>query len=327
FRTKGRRNRVNHAVAVTVTPGKLIGFEAVAKNEKDATKALDALQSISFFDAAFAAWQTVSSAETPDQMISTGKLFLERFPTNDIASYVHKRMAFAYQQLNDFENLVTHGDKTLELLPNDPDIRPMMALAFAERGDNNRAIDLAQQGIEVIKAMEKPAEMSVSEWLIRSERSMSDSNYAQGLAYLKKSSGMAGGGEAMMKRAVQYLSESTDSDPEFDAAYFRLGYAHTRLNEAELAVDSYARAVASDGIASALAREQLATILEFLKRDPLTIDQLVQEQRDYIDQKIAEREALAQQMEAEEELRLQQEMQQQEMDLQQQEGQPKKSLY
>ena len=80
FRTKGRRNRVNHVVAVTVTPGKLIGFEAVAKNEKDATKAIDALQTISFFDAAFAAWQTVSSAATPAPDDLHGRTVSGTFP-------------------------------------------------------------------------------------------------------------------------------------------------------------------------------------------------------------------------------------------------------
>jgi tetratricopeptide (TPR) repeat protein len=321
FRTQGRRNRVNHAAVVTVTPGKLIGFEVVAKGEKDVDTVLKALQSISFFDAEFAAWQTVSEVNVPVEVIKSGTIFLERFPTSDIAPYVHKRMAFSYQQLNDYESLVLHGEKTIELLSLDPDIRPMMALAFAERGENNRAIDLAQQGLELLNTMEKPAEVPISQWIMRKERAISDSNYAQGLAYLKKSSGMAGGGEAMMKRAVQYLSEATESDPEFDAAYFRLGYTYTRLNEAEMAIESYARAVAADGIASDMAREQLGTILGFLKRDPATLDQLVQEQRAYIDQKVAENEAQAQQMEAEEELRMQQEIQRQEIELQQQEGQ------
>ncbi|MCH8819396.1 MAG: hypothetical protein IIB03_03635, partial [Acidobacteria bacterium] len=102
-------------------------------------------------------------------------------------------------------------------------------------------------------------------------------------------------------------------------AYFRLGFAYTRLNEAELAIESYARAVAADGIASDLAREQLVNILGFLKRDASTADQIVQEQQDYIDQKIAEREAQAQQIGTEEELRMQQEMQRQEMEMQRQE--------
>lgn len=327
FRTRGRRNRVHHAAVVTVTPGKLIGFEAIAKNEKGVDLALDALRSISFFDAAFAAWQAIAGTNQPEKVIELGTTFMDRFPASEIAPYVHKRMAFSYQQLNDYDNLVFHGEKTIELLSGDPDIRPMLALAFAERGENNRAIDLAQQGLEVLEAMEKPTDVSVSQWFLRKDRARADSNYAQGLAYLKKSSGMVGGGEAMMKRAVGYLGEATESDPEFDAAYFRLGFAYTRLNEAELAIESYARAVAADGIASDLAREQLVNILGFLKRDASTADQIVQEQRDYIDQKIAEREAQAQQIGTEEELRMQQEIQRQEMELQQQEGQQQQSPY
>jgi hypothetical protein len=321
FRTRGRRNRVHHTAVVTVVPGKLIGFEAMAKDDDDVDEALKTLTSISFFDAEFAAWQTVAGTNDPAEVIRSGTMFLERFSTSDIAGYVHKRLAFSYQQTNDYDNLVLHGERTIELLSSDPDIRPMMALAFAERGDNNKAIDLAQQGLELLQTMEKPADIPVAQWILRRDRAMSDSNYAQGLAYLKKSSGMAGGGETMLKRATEYLTEAAESDPDFDAAYFRLGYAYTRLNEAEMAAESYARAVAADGIASDLAREQLVRLFEFLKKDVATIDQLILEQREYIDQRIAEREAQAQQVEAEEELRMQQEMQQQEMELQQQEGQ------
>ena len=161
FRTRGRRNRVHHAAVVTVTPGKLIGFEAMAKDEKDVDQALNALLSISFFDAEFAAWQIVAGTNEPAEVIKSGTTFLERFPTSDIAPYVHKRMAFSYQQLNDYDNLVLHGEKTIELLSDDLDIRPMMALAFAERGDNNRAIDLAQQGLELLGTMEKPADIPI----------------------------------------------------------------------------------------------------------------------------------------------------------------------
>jgi len=321
FRTQGRRNRVHHSAVVTVTIGKLIGFEAVAKDEKDLDQALNALSSISFFDAAFAAWQTVAGTNEPAQVVAAGTSFLERFPTSDIVPYVHKRMAFSYQQLNDYDKLVLHGEKTVELLSDDPDIRPMLALAFAERGNNNRAIDLAQEGLELLGTLSRPADIPVSQWILRQDRAASDSNYAQGLAYLKKSSGMAGGGETMLKRAAEYLAEALEADPEYGAAYFRLGYAYTRLNEAELAIESYARAVATDGIASALARDGLVSILEFLKRDTATVDQLILEQRDYIDQRLAEREAQAQQRETEEELMIQQEMQRQEMELQQQEGQ------
>ena len=325
FRTRGRRNRVHHSAVVTVTIGKLIGFEAVAKDEKDVDLALNALGSISFFDAAFAAWQDVVGTNDPAQIVASGASFLERFPISDLVPYVHKRMAFSYQQLNDYDSLVVHGEKTIELLSDDPDIRPMMALAFAERGENNRAIDLAQEGLEILRTLEKPAEIPVNQWILRQDRAVSDSNYAQGLAYLKKSSEMAGGGETMLKRAAEYLGEAIDSDPEYGAAYFRLGYAYTRLNEAEMAIDNYARAVATDGIASALAHEQLVIILDFLKKDTTTADQLILEQRDYIDQKVAEREARAQQMEAEEELGMQEEMQRQEMELQQQEGQQQQS--
>ncbi|MEE2822868.1 MAG: tetratricopeptide repeat protein [Acidobacteriota bacterium] len=316
FRTKGRRNRVHHTTVVTVTPGKLIGFEAIAKREKDADQALNSLQSIKLFDAEFTAWQAHVGIGDPEGIVKSGAVFLERFPAGNITPYVHKRMAFSYQALNDYDNLVIHGERTIELLPEDLDTRSMLALALAERGDNNRAIDLAQQGLALVDSMEKPADVPLNQWLVRKARATSDANYAQGLAYLKKSS--AGGGEIMLKRAIEYLGEAVESDPESDKAYFRLGYAYTRLNDAEQAIVSYTQAVAADGVAKDIARDQLEGIMDFLKRDVSTIDALVQEQRVIIEQKIEAIKTRNQQQVEAEEARIQLEMEQQEMELQQQ---------
>ena len=122
----------------------------------------------------------------------------------------------------------------------------------------------------------------------------------------------------MLKRAIEYLGEAVESDPESDKAYFRLGYAHTRLNDAEQAIVSYTQAVAADGVAKDIARDQLEGILNFLKRDVSTVDALVQEQRVIIEQKIEAIKTRNQQQVEAEEARIQLEMEQQEMELQQQ---------
>jgi len=319
FRSRERRDRIYQTVVVTTINGKIIGFGVRGKSEDDIDEVLESIESIKFFDAEFDAYDAVVQSTQSEEVIQLGKKFLDLFPESDLATFVHKRLAISYQQLNDYEKLVFHGEKTIELRPEDPDIRPTLAMAFAEQGENNKAIDYAVEGLRILEAIEKPADTPIRRWVVLRERGMADANYAQGLAYLKKSLNMVGDNAVILNRSVEYLEKAIEADPRFDAAYFRLGYTHTRLNNADQAIESYARAAALDGIAAQLALEQLQTLYNFLKKDPAGIPQFTQEQLAYIDGKAAEKEAQIQQLEEEERMKLQQQL---ELQLQPQQPQP-----
>jgi tetratricopeptide (TPR) repeat protein len=319
FRSRERSNRIYQTMVAITFNGTIIGFGARGKSENDIDEALDSIESINFFDAEFNAYDAVVQATQPEEVIRLGKKFLDLFPESDLASFIHKRLAISYQQLNDYENLVIQGEKTLELNPDDPDIRPTLAMAFAEHNENNKAIDYAVEGLRILETIEKPADAPIRRWMVLRARGVADANYAQGLAYLKKSLGMVGDSTVILNRSVGYLEKAIEADPRFDAAYFRLGYTYTRLNDAEEAIESYARAVALDGIAAQLALEQLQTLYNFLKRDPAGIPQYTQEQLAYIDGKSAEKEAQIQLLEEEERMKLQQQL---DLQLQPQQPQP-----
>jgi len=319
FRSRQRSNRTYQSLVVTTLNRKVIGFGVRGKSEDDIDEVLESVESVKFFDAEFNAYDAVVRSAQAEEVIQLGTKFLDLFPESDLASFVHKRMALSYQQLNDYENLVFHGNKTIELRPDDPDIRPSLAMAFAENNENNKAIDYAVEGLRILEAIDKPADTPVRQWIMFRDRAVADANYAQGLAYLKKSLGMTGDSTVILNRSVEYLEKAIEADPQFDAAYFRLGYTYTRLNEADKAIESYARTVAIDGIAAQLAGQQLQVLYDFLKKDPAGIPQFTQEQLAYVDGKVADKEAQIQQLEEEERLRLQQQLDQQ---LQPQQPQP-----
>ena len=317
FRSRERRDRIYQTVVVTTFERKIIGFGVRGTSEDDIDEALESIDSIKFFDAVFNAYDAVVQSTQPEEVIQLGKKFLDLFPENDLASPIHKRLAISYQQLNDYDNLVFHGEKTIELNPEDPDIRPTLAMAFAEKGENNKAIDYAVEALRILETIEKPADTPIRRWIVLRDRGVADAYYAQGLAYLKKSLGTMGDSTVILNRSVGYLEKAIEADPRFDAAYFRLGYTYTRLNDADKAIESYAQAAALDGIAAQLAIEQLETLYSFLKKDPAGIPQYTQEQLAYIDGKSAEKEAQIQLLEEEERMKLQQEL-----DLQLQPQQP-----
>jgi len=317
FRSRERRDRIYQSLVVTRFDRSIIGFGVRGMSEDDIDEALESIDSIKFFDAVFMAYDAVIQSTQPEEVIQLGKKFLALFPENDLASSIHKRLAISYQQLNDYDNLVLHGEKTIELNPEDPDIRPTLAMAFAEQGENNKAIDYAVEALRILETIEKPADVPIRRWIVLRDRGVADAYYAQGLAYLKKSLGTMGDSTVILNRSVGYLEKAIEADPRFDSAYFRLGYTHTRLNDADKAIESYAQAAALDGIAAQLAIEQLETLYSFLKKDPAGIPQYTQEQLAYIDGKSAEKEAQIQLLEEEERMKLQQQL-----DLQLQPQQP-----
>ena len=319
FRSRERRDRIYQSLVVTRFDRSIIGFGVRGMSEDDIDEALESIDSIKFFDAVFMAYDAVIQSTQPEEVIQLGKKFLALFPENDLASSIHKRLAISYQQLNDYDNLVLHGEKTIELNPEDPDIRPTLAMAFAEQGENNKAIDYAVEALRILETIEKPADVPIRRWIVLRDRGVADAYYAQGLAYLKKSLGTMGDSTVILNRSVGYLEKAIEADPRFDSAYFRLGYTHTRLNDADKAIESYAQAAALDGIAAQLAIEQLETLYSFLKKDPAGIRQYTQEQLAYIDGKSAEKEAQIQLLEEEERMKLQQQL---DLQLQPQQPQP-----
>ena len=327
FRSRQRRNRIYQTLVVTAINRKIIGFGVRGHSEDDIDEVLESIESIKFFDAEFNAYDAVVQSTQPEEVVRLGKEFLDLFPESDLASFVHKRMALSYQQLNDYDNLVFHGEKTIELRPEDPDIRPTLAMAFAEQGENNRAIDYAVEGLRILETIEKPADISIRRWVAFRDRAVADANYAQGLAFLKKSLGTGGDSTVILNRSIEHFEKAVEADPKFDSAYFRLGYSYTRLNDGDKAIESYAQAAALDGIASQLALEQLQTLYEFLKKDPAGIPQYTQEQLAHIDGKVAEKEAQIQQLEEEERMKLQKQLEPQLQPQQPQPQEPQQQQY
>ncbi|MFQ5930277.1 MAG: hypothetical protein ACE5MK_11310 [Acidobacteriota bacterium] len=248
------------------------------------------------------AWNAVLGALSPQEKIQLGKNFLELYPESGLTSYVHKEMALSYFQTNDNENFINHAEEALQELPTDPAILPTLARAYAERGDNNKAIEKAQKGMEVFQTLEKPMGAPLGQWRFQIDRAKADLNYAEGLALLRKALEMVGDSTALLKRSVDRFQVAADLDPSFDAAYFRLGFAYAKLNDADKAIENYARTAALDSLASGMAREQLQRIYTLLQKDTLGIEQVIEEQREYVQKKIAENEAQIEELDNQEQI-------------------------
>jgi len=105
FRSRQRRDRIYQTLVVIAINRKIIGFGVRGKSEDDIDEVLESIKSINFFDAEFNAYDAVVQSTQPEEVMQLGKKFLDLFPESDLASFVHKRLAISYQQLNDYDKL------------------------------------------------------------------------------------------------------------------------------------------------------------------------------------------------------------------------------
>jgi tetratricopeptide (TPR) repeat protein len=252
--------------------------------------------------AEFDAYNAATQATLAEEKIQLARAFLEQFPESGLAPHAHKLVAFAYMEVNDFDQFVDHSQEALSELPGDPDIIPHLARVYAEQGNTVKAIQLAKQGQEIWETIEKPEGLPSDKWSAKKDEALADLHYSHGLALLRKVSGMIGDKSTVLKRAAQHLEASAGFDPSFDRAYLRLGSAHTMLNDGEKAILNFARAASLGREAAQAATERLKKVYEFVHKGTDGLEELIQREREFIQKRVAEKEAELERLRQEEEV-------------------------
>ena len=131
-------------------------------------------------------------------------------------------------------------------------------------------IEQARQAVEVLPTLEKPEGASAEQWVQQRMQLQADASYAIGRTYLNKftSANAPSADETVspdLQNAIASFEEAITFDPRHDYAYFRLGFAQTNANNAEGAINAYAAAVATGGVAAGPAQERLQQVHEFVQ--------------------------------------------------------------
>lgn len=117
-----------------------------------------------------AAYKTFHEANSNDakDVVSKGEAFLTKYPSSRYDGLVYSRLTTAYMQLGMEDKMFAAGQKALELVPDNVDVLPVMAMTTSRR-INTGEIDAeqklrmtetyARQGIQLLNAAQKPADM------------------------------------------------------------------------------------------------------------------------------------------------------------------------
>ncbi|MBI2821569.1 MAG: hypothetical protein HYX74_05040 [Acidobacteria bacterium] len=233
------------------------------------------------------AYIAMTQAQDPRQQVELCEKYLNDFPDSGLTSYVHQIAATAYQQLNNFDKLVEHGEATLKELPESPVVLTMLVNAYAERGKPDLALERADQAVSVISNLQVPAQTDPAQFAREKQNLLATVYSSKGLAHLVKAQEARDAAAAEAKQqppgeggiasedakkqeahpdlqmAISNLNKALELNPKDNVVYFRLGIAHTLKNDVENAKSSYAKAIAlgENETVVQMARDELKAIL------------------------------------------------------------------
>ena len=209
------------------------------------------------------AWQLVVQGATSAQKADLAKGFLETYPTSGLSANAHYFIAQNYYETGDTENFILHAEKSLEELPNSVTFLTQLGFFYAERGESEKAMERAEQALELLDNLPRPVEVPVQDFVVQSRLLRADAKYALGRSHLNQiaSDSEDRSSDPHLMKAMVNLKESLRMDPKHDYASFRLGFAFRNMNNAEGAMKAYARAAVLGGVAAQPARTELEDIL------------------------------------------------------------------
>jgi len=243
------------------------------------------------------AWVAIEQATDMQQKGKLAEDFLTKYPESGLTPFAHQLLALSYQIQNNFEKFSFHGEKALEELPRNPLLLSSLAAAYAQKGQADKALDRAQRSLQAMEGMPRPAQLGEGEWMLQKDQLAADSYYATGVAHLTKyqqAPAPKGQPDPNLAKSGEALTKAVELDPSHDRAYYHLGFVFGKQENGDKAIESYARAVALEGIAQNLAREQLQRLYQFIHKNTDGLEQAIAREREYVQKQIASKQAKAQ---------------------------------
>jgi tetratricopeptide (TPR) repeat protein len=170
---------------------------------------------------------TIQNAPTADERIAAAQKLLTEFKDTEFGEFANYSLMLAYQQKNDFENMLLYGERTLSI--NSANTGALLSLASAipmrtrefdlDRDEKlAKAEDFAKQALVLIPNMAKPnPDLPDEQWLLIKKDFMGTAYESLGLVSLKRES--FDSAEEHFRKALEVSAEQTAS------GFFYLGQA------------------------------------------------------------------------------------------------------
>jgi hypothetical protein len=113
--------------------------------------------------------------------------FLKKYPSSKRTPVLHYGAFTLYQQLNNYDKLVEHGEKYLQTSPSNVIVISTLALIYASHGDSDKAAERATKAITLLDNLSKPASgTDEAQWNAQRNKLLAMSYASLGLASYSK---------------------------------------------------------------------------------------------------------------------------------------------
>ena len=247
-----------------------------------------------------AAFNAMRAETDQDLKISKATEFLQTFPDSGLTPMVHAELAGIYLQRVDVDNFLKHGEEALKEIPNNANLLATMSFYYAEGRQPFKAAESATKALAILGTIEKPLQLTASEWATQKFLLSSESHYALGRVELGRAqrSNSSGPENLTLQEALKHFQQALEANPTHEFAAYRLAETYERQADIENSVKMYARTTAIAGSIAAHAQERLDQL--YKEQQGLTpMEEVLAEQKQAIEKAEQERQQLLAQIEAE----------------------------
>jgi tetratricopeptide (TPR) repeat protein len=138
----------------------------------------------------------IQEAQDPNVRIAASEKLLTDFADTEFKEFANYMMMLSHQQLNDYENMLLFGERTLEINPDNVGVLLQLSLAIPTRTrefdlDKDeklaKAEDFARRATTLVPNLPKPSpDVPDEEWLMTKKDFMAQANEALGVVALRQ---------------------------------------------------------------------------------------------------------------------------------------------
>lgn len=196
----------------------------------------------------------VQNSQDPNVRIAAAQKLLKDFKDTEFKEFANYMMMLSYQQLNDFENMLIFGERTLEHNPDNVGVLIQLSSAIPLRTREfdldkeeklSKADDFAKRAMTLIPNMQKnDPNMTDDQWLLVKKDFMSQANEALGITALKREN---------TDEAVDYLMKAINlAGQQSGQTFYFLADAYQKQGKKTEAMNAAEKAAAAGDFSAEL---------------------------------------------------------------------------
>ena len=128
----------------------------------------------------------ITKAADAKAQVELIEAFIKKYPKSQYVPSLHQVAVSDYQLIGEPIKLIEHGEKVLEIAPQNPPILAILAVTYAARGDSEKAIERGTKAVAILDKVEPAPKADPEQFTHQKNRLLSIAYAGLGTAYLDR---------------------------------------------------------------------------------------------------------------------------------------------